>query len=79
VSLEERVEAAVYGLEVRLEDQYLIEAIEVREAWDNSTSGGVQTGCRSDALNKQVQRELMADWHGELARWERFLGLLNAG
>jgi hypothetical protein len=79
VPLEQWVEAVIDGLKARLEDQYLIEAIKVGEARDNTTSGGVQTGCWSNALNKRVQRERVADRRGELARWEQFLGLLDAG
>jgi hypothetical protein len=77
--LEERVKAAVDGLEARLEDQYSIEAIKVGQAWDNAAGGGVRSGGWCDALNERARRKLVADWCGELARRERFLGLLDAG
>jgi hypothetical protein len=79
VSLEERVEAAVDGLETRLEDKHSIEAIEMQEARDNAASGGVWAGCRSNALEKRARREQVADGRSELARRDQFLGLLDAG
>jgi hypothetical protein len=79
VSLEERVEATVYGLETRLEDENSIEAIEVRQVWDDAVSRSVRAGCQSKALKERARWKRVADGRGELARRKRFLSLLDAG
>jgi hypothetical protein len=51
----------------------------MQQARDDAVSGGVRAGCQSDALEKRARREQVANGHGELARRQWFLSLLNAG